>query len=66
VIAGEHVYVGTLTKELFAVRLADGAIAWKMGLEGRVKSGMAVACGRLLIATDAQTLMALEMTRGTP
>jgi outer membrane protein assembly factor BamB len=58
VIVGSYYYTGTLTKELLAVRVADGEIVWRTTLEGRVKSGPAVARGRLLLATDAQTLIA--------
>jgi len=66
VVAGTIFYAGTLTKELLAVRLTDGEIVWRTHLAGRVKSGPAFACGRLLLATDAQTIVAFTTQRSQP
>jgi len=56
VVAGKNLFVGTLRRELIAIALATGDVVWRTGLTGRCKSALAAASGRILVATDDQSL----------
>ncbi len=46
------VYVGTMMRQLVALRRADGGVAWEYTLRGRVKSALAVAGGGLVVLSE--------------
>ncbi len=52
VVAGDVVYIGGLDKQLYALRASDGKVLWKQELGGRIKSGVSVGSGRVIVASE--------------
>lgn len=51
-ITPEWVYVGTMGRELIALRRSDGEVRWQYTLRGRVKSAMAAREGHLVVLAE--------------
>ncbi|MEK7671744.1 MAG: PQQ-binding-like beta-propeller repeat protein, partial [Bacteroidota bacterium] len=60
VVSGTIAYVGTLKKELYAVKTDDGSVVWKQTLQGRIKTSPAIARGKVFVATDDKMIMAFK------
>jgi outer membrane protein assembly factor BamB len=60
VIADDILYVGTLKKNLFGLKIDDGTIVVKQEVPGRIKTSPAVARGRLYVATDERLILAFK------
>jgi len=58
VVSGDFVYVGTLRKILYGLKLSDGEIVSRQDVEGRIKTSPAIGYGRLFVATDEKLVLA--------
>jgi outer membrane protein assembly factor BamB len=57
-VTGDILYIGTLAKHLYAVRVGDGRILWREEVGGRVRTPPIIAGGRLIVATDDRSVTA--------
>jgi outer membrane protein assembly factor BamB len=57
-VTGDILYIGTLAKHLYAVRVGDGRILWREEVGGRVRTPPIIAGDRLIVATDDRSVTA--------
>ena len=50
------VYVGSMGRQLYALRRATGEVLWEEELEGRIKSGMAAREGHLVVLAEPENV----------
>jgi outer membrane protein assembly factor BamB len=53
-------YVGTLKKELVALRALDGTVLWRGAVPGRVKTTPVAGIHRIFVATDERLILSFR------
>jgi outer membrane protein assembly factor BamB len=58
-LSGGLAWFGSDEGVLYAVRVSDGALVWKLRLGSKLRSGIAIAGGRLLLGAEDGRLVCL-------